>query len=167
MIFGMTIETYTLLHVAISLAGIGSGFIVLYGLLHARRLNGWTAIFLVTTVATSVTGFGFPFTQLLPAHKVGILSLVVLALAITARYGFHLSGYWRSIYVVTALIALYLNCFVAVVQAFEKVPVLKAMAPTQKEAPFVVAQLTVLVLFVLLGRVAKKNFREESLAAAA
>src|SRR5216683_143878 len=102
MILGMTTATYTLLHVLISLVGIGSGLIVLWGLLTSKRLDGWTALFLATTVATSVTGFGFPFHHLLPSHIVGILSLVVLAVAIAARYRFHLAGAWRLIYVVGA-----------------------------------------------------------------
>ena len=161
MIFGMTTETYTLVHVLISLVGIGSGFIVLYGLLTGKRLDGWTALFLTTTVLTSVTGFGFPADHLLPAHKVGILSLVVLLFAILARYALHLAGAWGRIYVVCSGIALYLNVFVAVVQAFEKIPALKAMAPTQKEAPFLVAQLVVLVVFVGLTVVAAKRFHSE------
>src|SRR6202166_3115828 len=100
MIFGMTLGTYTFLHVLISLVGIGSGLIVMFGLLRGKRLDGWTGLFLVTTILTSVTGFGFPFDHLLPSHKVGILSLAVLAVAILARYGFHLVGPWRSLYVV-------------------------------------------------------------------
>src|SRR5208282_6320058 len=120
MILGMTTSTFTLIHVLLSLAGIGTGFIVLYGLLTGKRLDGWTAIFLTTTVLTSLTGFLFPVEHLLPSHIVGIISLVVLALAIFARYGGHLAGSWRWIYVVTALVALYLNCFVAVVQSFMK-----------------------------------------------
>ena len=159
MILGMPAATYTFLHVLISLVGIGAGFIVAYGLLTGKRLDGWTALFLVTTVATSVTGFGFPFDHLLPSHKVGIVSLVVLALAILARYRFHLAGAWRGIYVVCAALALYLNVFVAVVQAFLKVPALKALAPTQTESPFLVAQVGVLTLFVGLVIVAAKRFR--------
>ena len=121
MIFGMTLATYTFLHVLISLVGIGAGLIVMFGLLNGKRFDGWTVLFLVTTVLTSVTGFGFPFDHLLPSHKVGILSLVILAAAIPARYVFHLAGSWRWVYVVAAVISLYLNVFVAVVQAFEKV----------------------------------------------
>src|SRR5438270_12757556 len=136
MILGMTTATYTLIHVLISLVGIASGLVVVFGLLGGKRLDGWTALFLATTVATSVTGFGFPFDHLLPSHKVGILSLVLLTVAILARHAFHLAGAWRWIYVVSAAVALYLNVFVLVVQAFEKVPALKAMAPTQSEPPF-------------------------------
>jgi hypothetical protein len=159
MILGMTLSTFTLVHVVISLIGIGSGLLVMYGLLIGKRLDGATAIFLASTVATSVTGFGFPFAHLLPSHKVGILSLMVLAVAIIARYVFHLTAAWRRIYVVCAVIALYLNVFVLVVQIFEKVPALRAMAPTQKEPPFVVAQLVVLALFVALTIIAAKRFR--------
>src|SRR6266480_5915867 len=137
MILGMTTSTYTLIHVLISLVGIVSGLVVVFGLLGGKRLDGWTALFLATTVATSVTGFGFPFDHLLPSHKVGIVSLLVLPVAIAARYGFHLAGAWRRIYVITAAVALYLNVFVLVVQLFLKVPALKAIAPTQKEPPFV------------------------------
>src|SRR6266850_6124153 len=151
-------KTFTLIHVVISLAGIAAGLVVLSGMLTAKRLDGWTALFLVTTVATSVTGFGFPFDHLLPSHKVGITSLVVLALAILARYGFHLAGAWRWIYVVSAALALYLNVFVAVVQAFLKLPALNALAPTQTEPPFVVAQLAVLVLFIGLAIIAVRTF---------
>ena len=158
MILGMTISTFTLLHVLISLVGIGSGFIVLYGLLTGKRLDGWTAVFLVTTVLTSLTGFLFPFEHLLPSHVVGVISLVVLAVAILARYGMHLAGAWRGIYVVSAAVALYFNVFVLVVQAFMKMPALKALAPTQKEPPFVAAQLALMALFVVLTIFAVKKF---------
>jgi hypothetical protein len=166
MVFGMSLQTYTLIHVLISLAGIGSGFVVMYGLLAGKRLDRWTAVFLTSTVLTSMTGFGFPFDHLLPSHKVGIMSLVVLAIAIVARYALHLAGAWRRTYVVCAALALYLNVLVLVVQAFEKVPALKALAPTQKEPPFVVAQLVVLALFVALTIFAVKRFRNEPVAAA-
>src|SRR3984893_6922218 len=161
MILGMTTSTFTLVHVVISLIGIGSGFVVSCGLLAGKRLNGWTALFLATTVATSVTGFGFPFDHLLPSHKVGIISLVVLAIAILARYPLLLAGAWRRIYVVSAAIALYLNVFVLVVQAFEKVPALRAMAPKQNEPAFLAAQLVVLAIFVVLTILATKRFRNE------
>jgi hypothetical protein len=161
MILGMSTETYTLVHVLISLVGIGSGLVVMFGLLTGRRLDGWTALFLATTLATSVTGFGFPFDHLLPSHKVGFVSLVVLAVAILARYPFHLAGVWRRVYVICAALALYLNVFVGVVQAFLKVPALKAIAPKQTEPPFVVAQAVVLALFVVLGAVAAIRFRGE------
>ncbi len=161
MIFGMTLGTYTFLHVLISLVGIGSGLIVMFGLLSGKRLDGWTGLFLATTVLTSVTGFGFPFEHLLPSHIVGVISLLILAVAIAARYVFHLTGAWRWIYVVGAGMALYLNVFVLVVQGFEKVPALKALAPTQKEPPFLVAQLVVLLIFAALIILAAKRFHIE------
>ncbi len=157
MILGMT--TLTFVHVVLSLIGIFSGFVVVFGLLAAKRLDGWTELFLVTTVLTNVTGFFFPFHRFLPSHGVGIVSLIVLALAILARYARRLAGAWRCIYVVTAVIALYLNVFVLIVQAFQKVPALKAMAPTQSEPPFLVAQLVILALFVVLGIAAAIRFR--------
>jgi hypothetical protein len=156
MFFGMTL--FTFVHVVLSLVGIGSGFVVAYGLLTAKRLDGWTALFLATTVATSVTGFGFPFDHLLPSHVVGIVSLLVLALAILARYPLALAGPWRRVYAISAVIALYLNAFVAVVQSFLKVPALHALAPTQAEPPFAIAQGLVLLAFIVLGTVATRRF---------
>jgi hypothetical protein len=161
MILGMPTATYTLVHILISLVGIGSGFLVMFGLLTARRFDGATALFLATTVLTSVTGFGFPFDHLLPSHVVGIISLIVLAIAILARYAFHMAGAWRASYVIGATLALYLNVFVFVAQLFQKVPALKALAPTQKEPPFLVAQLVVLLLFVGLTVLAAKKFQVE------
>ena len=161
MVWGMPIGTFTFLHVLVSLVGIGSGFVVMSGLLGGRDRNVWTAVFLSTTVVTSLSGFGFPFDHLLPSHKVGIISLVVLAVAIVARYALHLRGVWRRIYVVCAAIALYLNVFVGVVQAFLKVSVLHAMAPQQTEPPFLVAQLVVLGIFVALTILAAKKFHPE------
>lgn len=166
MILGMSTETFTLLHVVISLVGIGSGLIVMFGLLTAKRLDGWTATFLITTVLTSVTGFGFPFEHLLPSHIIGIISLVILAIAILARYLFHLAGAWRWIYVVGAATALYLNFFVLVVQAFRRVPPLKALAPTQTEPPFFIAQLVVLLVYFGLTILAVKRFHNEPARAA-
>ena len=158
MVLGMSLSTFTLLHVIISLAGIGSGFIVLFGLLNGKRLDGWTAIFLTTTVLTSLTGFLFPFEGLKPSYIVGGISLVVLAIAIWARYGGRLAGASRWIYVVSAAVALYLNCFVAVVQAFLKIPALHALAPTGSEPPFLIAQTVVLAIFVWLTWRAAKRF---------
>jgi hypothetical protein len=158
MIWGMTESTFTLVHVLLSLLGIGSGVVVMFGLLTGKQLDGWTVLFLATTVATSVTGFGFPIDHLLPSHKVGIISLVVLAVAIVARYALHLGGAWRRIYVVCAAVALYLNVFVGVVQAFQKVPGLSVMAPKQTEPPFVITQLIVLALFIVMTIVAVKRF---------
>jgi hypothetical protein len=157
----MSLETYTVVHVLISLIGIASGFVVVFGLLTGKRLDGWTGLFLATTVLTDITGFGFPFDHLLPSHKVGIVSLAVLAVTILARYSKHLAGSWRRIYAVGAVMALYLNVFVAVVQAFLKTPALKELAPTQTEAPFLIAQLGVLALFVALGIMAAKRFRPD------
>lgn len=158
MVLGMSLSTFTLLHVIISLVGIGSGFIVLFGLLNDKRLDGWTAIFLTTTVLTSLTGFLFPFEGLKPSYVVGGISLVVLAIAIWARYGGRLAGASRWIYVVSAAVALYLNCFVAVVQAFLKIPALHALAPTGSEPPFLIAQTVVLAIFVWLTWLAAKRF---------
>lgn len=158
MIVGMSITTFTLLHTLLSIIGIFAGCVVAGGLVAGRRLDGWTGIFLLTTVLTSVTGFGFPFAKLLPSHIVGVLSLVVLALVIVARYVKHLSGGWRAIYIVGAVLALYLNVFVLVVQLFSRLPALIAAAPTQKEPPFLVTQLLVLALFLWLGRASLKGF---------
>jgi hypothetical protein len=160
MIFGMTPLTFV--HALLSLIGIFSGFIVMFGLLAAKPLDGWTALFLASTMLTSVSGFFFPFHGFLPSHGVGILSLVVLAVAIYTRYGRHLAGGWRRTYAVTAMIALYLNVFVFVVQAFQKVPALKAMAPTQSEPPFKITQLVVLVIFVVLTILTAIRFRNET-----
>ena len=151
--------TFTIVHVVFSLVGIISGFVVAAGLLSSKRLDGWTMLFLTTTLATSLTGFGFPVERLLPSHVVGALSVVVLAAAIFARYVRLLAGGWRGIYVVTAVAALYFNVFVLVVQLFLKVPALNALAPTQSEPPFAIAQLIVLVAFVALGIAAVRRFR--------
>ncbi len=165
-VFGMSLATYTLVHVLISLVGIGSGLVVLFGLIAGKRLEGWTALFLATTVVTSVTGFGFPFDHLLPSHIVGFISLVVLAAASAARCAFHLRGAWRHVYVVCAVLALYLNVFVGVVQSFLKIPALRALAPKQTEPPFVVSQGIVLVAFIVLAIVAAIRFRAEPIGAA-
>jgi len=149
---------YTLFHVLVSLGGIVSGAVVVLGLLAAERREVWTALFLATTVTTSVTGFGFPFTGVLPSHAIGVLSLVVLTLAIVGRYRRHLAGAWRWIYAAGAVMALYFNVFVLVVQLFRKVPALKALAPTQSELPFVATQLAVLLVFLVLGYGAVRRF---------
>jgi len=161
MLLGMSLSTFTAFHVFLSLVGIGSGVVVVWGLLQSKRLNGITAIFLVTTVLTSATGFLFPVEHILPSHIVGIISLVALALAIVARYMQGMAGAWRWIYVVSAVAALYLNTFVLVVQSFLKVPSLHTLAPTQKEPPFGIAQLLVLVLYIALGYLAVRRFRVE------
>ncbi len=152
----------TLVHVALSLVGIGTGFVVVFGLLAAKRLVGWTSVFLATTVLTSITGFFFPFHRLLPSHVVGMVSLIVLAVAIFALYVRRLAGPWRRTYAISAVIALYLNFFVLVVQMFLKVPALKALAPTQSEPPFQVTQLIVLALFIVLAIFAALKFRAKS-----
>ena len=162
MILGMSTDTFTLLHVVISLIGIASGIIVLFGMFASNRMSGWTALFLLTTVLTSVTGFLFSSAGFTPAQEVGIVSLVLLAAALLARYVFRLAGAWRWIYVVGAVIALYLNCFVAVVQAFQKLPFLQPLAPTQSEPPFQIAQGIVLVLFLVAGIVALRRFHPEA-----
>jgi hypothetical protein len=163
MIVGLSTSTFTLIHVLLSLMGIASGFVVLYGLLTGNRFDRWTLLFLSTTVATSVTGFLFPNEHLTPGIKLGIISMVVLALAIVARYTLALAGRWRRVYTVSAVMALYFNCFVLVVQAFEKVSFLNALAPHQTEPPFAAAQLLLLAAFILLGTLALKRFRAEPL----
>ena len=162
MMLGMSLSTFTTVHVIISLVGIVSGLIVIFGMLSAKRLNGWTALFLLTTILTSVTAFGFPFNHVTPGIIVGIISLVLLAITLLARYSFHMVGAWRWIYVVTAIIAEYLNVFVLVAQSFQKVPALHAMAPTQSEPPFLVAQLVVMALFIVLTIFAVKKFHPEA-----
>jgi len=166
MVLGMSLSTFTLLHVLISLAGIGSGLIVVYGMLTRNRMDGLTATFLATTILTDLTGYLFPVEHILPSHIVGAISLTVLAIALVARYARGMEGSWRWIYAVTAMIGLYLNVFVAVVQSFLKIPAVHALAPTQKEPPFLVVQLLVMAAFVVLGVFAVKRFRLESVAAA-
>jgi hypothetical protein len=159
MILGMSLAAFTQFHVILSLIGIVSGIVVGFAMLDSRRLPAMTAIFLVTTVATSVTGFLFPFETFGPPEIVGVISLVVLALALIALYLYKLAGAWRWIYVATAMVALYLNVFVGVVQTFQKVPFFNALAPTQKEPPFAIAQGIVLLAFIALGVLAAKKFR--------
>jgi len=158
MILGMSLETFTELHVAISVVGILTGAIVLLCMIRDRSIAVWNEIFLATTIATSVTGFLFPFGGVSPAIIVGIISLVVLAMALFAFYGMHLAGFWRRLYADCAIVALYLNSFVFVVQAFAKLPALKAAAPTQSEPPFLVAQAAVLVVFIIGGFLAQRQF---------
>jgi hypothetical protein len=153
------LPAFTAFHVAISLAAIASGFVVLLGLIADKWFEGWTRFFLATTVATSVTGFGFPINGFTPGIGVGIISLVILTVAIYARYGRHLSGPWRLVYVITAVAALYFNFFVLIVQSFQKVPPLKALAPTQTELPFAAAQGIALIVFLILGSLAAVKFR--------
>ena len=150
---------FTLIHVVISVLGIITGLVVVGGLMAGARMDGWTAFFLATTILTSVTGFGFPFTKVSPPHVVGAISLVVLAVCLAARYVKQLEGGWRTTYVVTAVVALYFNVFVLVVQLFVKTPALAQLAPTQQEAPFAVTQALVLALFVWIGWAAVRGFR--------
>lgn len=152
----------TLVHVALSLAGILAGLVVLFGLIGGKRLDGWTAVFLTTTILTSVTGFFFSVQHFMPSHAIGILSLIALGVAVVARYRRHMEGGWRRAYVISAAVALYFNVFVLVVQLFRKVPALKELAPTQSEPPFVVTQVVVMALFVVLTILAAKNFRVEA-----
>lgn len=162
MMLGLSLSAFTTLHVVISLIGIVTGFIVLAGMLSGGRPGLLTDIFLGSTVLTSVTGFMFPFHQLLPSHIFGFLSFAVLAPGIVALYVKKLAGSWRWIYIVTALIALYLNAFVGVVQAFQKIAFLQPLAPTQSEAPFLIAQTVLLVGFLVLGYLAVKRFHPEA-----
>jgi hypothetical protein len=157
----MSIPAFTMLHVVISLIGIATGLLVLAGMLTSNRLSLWTAIFLLTTVLTSVTGFLFPSSGFTPAQAFGYLSLVVLAIALAALYVFHLAGVWRWIYVATAVTALYINCFVLVVQTFQKFPRLNALAPNQSEPPFQVAQGLLLLAFIVLGALAARRFHPD------
>ena len=157
MIFGF--DTLTFIHVVISLVAIATGLVVVFALIGNQRLPLWTHVFLWTTVATSVTGFMFPFHQLLPSHVVGIISLIFLAPAVYAWYVGHATGHWRWIYVTTATVALYLNSFVLVAQLFMKVPALRSLAPTQSEPPFIVAQSIVLIAFLVLGGLSMARFR--------
>ncbi len=162
MILGMSTSTFTVIHVIISLVAIASGIIVVLGMVKGKSLDGWTALFLATTVLTSATGFFFPAAKFMPSHALGIISLVALAVALFALYGSHLSGTWRLIYVVGAVLALYLNVFVLVVQAFQKLPALQPLAPTQSEPPFLIAQLVVMAIFIGLGIIAARSFHPQA-----
>jgi len=161
MVLGMSLSTFTTVHVIISLIAIVSGFIVLFGLFGSQRMPGMTALFLITTILTSVTGFLFPFEKLLPSHMVGIISLIVLAMACIALYVMKLAGPWRWIYTLTALIALYLNVFVLVIQSFLKIRPLHALAPSvpPSEPPFAILQGIVFLFFVLAIIGAVRRFR--------
>jgi hypothetical protein len=161
MTWGIPTTTFLQIHVAIALVGIASGLVVLYGLLTGRPSGAWTALFLATTVLTSVTGFPLPPFGVTPGRVVGVISLVLLALAVAALYGFRLAGAWRWIYVGSALAALYLNVFVGITQSFQKLAFLKPLAPTQSEPAFLVAQLVVLAAFIALGALAVIRFHPE------
>ena len=161
MVLGMSLATFTLVHVIISLIGIVSGILVMFGLLGSSRMPGMTAIFLLFTILTNATGFLFPFTKLLPSHIIAVLGLVLLAIACLALYGMKLAGAWRWIYVVTAMTSLYLNIFVLVIQSFLKIPFLHALAPSvpPSEPPFAVVQGLVLLFFVVVIIGSIRRFR--------
>lgn len=151
--------TFTLTHVILSLAGIVSGLVVAGGLAAGKLHERWAVVFVITTIATSATGFGFRFVSLLPSHVVGGISLVVAAMVIVAQYVKHFAGRWRPAYAVGVVLATYLNVFVLVAQLFRRVPALIAAAPTQSEPPFAITQLLVLAFFAWLGTAAVKGFR--------
>ncbi len=157
MIFGLT--PFTFMHVVITLIAMAAGLVSIFGMVGNNRRDATTGIFLLFTVLTSVTGFLFPITKLTPALILGIMSMVVLAIALAARYAFSMRGPWRWVYVVTAVTAQYFNSFVLVVQSFLKIPVLHALAPQGNEPPFAVAQCAVLIFYVVLGYLAVKRFR--------
>ncbi|MDZ4367618.1 MAG: hypothetical protein U0987_11425 [Afipia sp.] len=159
MILGMSLATFTVLHLIISMIAIGLGFIVAGGLLASNRMPGWTLWFLVLTILTNATGFLFPFTKILPSHVVAIISLVLLAVAVYALYGKDLSGVWRTVYVVTAMLALWFNVFVLIAQSFQKVALLNVYAPTGAEPPFAITQGIVLVFFIGLIILGIKRFK--------
>jgi len=154
--------TFTIVHVVLSLIGIFAGFFVMWGFLSAKRLEVWTAVFLTSTILTSVTGFFFPIDRFTPGLALGILSLAALSLAVVARYPMNMVGRWRATYVVTALISQYFNVVVLITQSFQKIPALTALAPTQSESPFLIAQLGALTVFIVLGTAAHVRFRPES-----
>lgn len=166
MILGMSISAFTTLHVVISLVAIVLGLVWVADLLRARQSRLIAGLFLLTTILTSVTGFMFPASAVTPAHVVGAISLVALAAAVLALYAFRLSGFWRPVYIATAVLSLYLNVFVGVVQAFQKIGPLQALAPTQSEPPFAIAQTIVLLLAIVVGWLAVRRFRGGGIAAA-
>lgn len=151
--------TFTVFHLIISMIAIGLGFVVVGGILSSNRLPGWTLWFLILTILTSATGFLFPFTKLLPSHIVAIISLVLLAIAVYALYGKGLSGIWRTVYVVTAMLALWFNVFVLIAQSFQKVALLNVYAPTGAEPPFAITQGIVLVFFIVLIVLGIRRFK--------
>jgi hypothetical protein len=154
----MDLPTFTLIHVLISVLGIITGLVAVGGLISGRLLDGWTRFFLATTLLTSLTGFGFPFVKVAPPHIVGAISLLVLAVCLAALYWKRLDRGWRTTFVVTAVVALYLNTFVLVVQLLQKTPVLAKAAPEGSPA-FGGTHLVVLALFVWLCWAAIKGFR--------
>jgi len=158
MIIGLSLQTFTTIHVIISLLAIASGIVVLIGMLGSHRMQGLTALFLITTILTSVTGFLFPIHGFTPGLGTGIVSVVLLAVALYGLYGKGLVGTWRWIYVACAVSALYLNVLVLIVQSFQKVPKLQVLAPTQSEPPFLITQSAALVVFLIVGVVAALKF---------
>ncbi len=161
MILGLSLPTFTLLHVLLSAVGIAAGLIVTERLLRNRALGLTNTVFLAATILTSATGFLFPsrMAAFTPAQTLGAISLVLLAIAALALYVGNLIGAWRWIYVVTAMMAFYFNLFVAVVQAFAKVGRLRVLAPTQTEPPFVFTQAAVLLFFLIVAVIALRRFR--------
>ena len=155
----MATDSLTIIHTLISLVGIVAGFVVLGGMFRGERVCCWTEVFLYFTIATSVTGFFFPFHGLTPAHVVGLISLVILALAVHALWGEQLRGGWRAVYVVCAVLAQWFNVFVLVAQLFNKIPFLHRLAPHGDEPPFGIAEGVVLVLFIWITVVAVRNFK--------
>jgi len=167
MMLGLSLENFTLLHVIISLVAVASGLVVMFGMLGSQRMPALTGIFLITTILTSVTGLMFPFTELLPSHVLSIISLMLLAVACVALYGRRLSGFWRPVYVVTALVSLYINVFVLVIQSFLKIPVLHALAPGDppNATVFAIVQGIVLLLFAIAIISVWRRFRPLPLSA--
>jgi hypothetical protein len=162
MTWGIPTDVFLQFHVAVSLIGIASGLVVLYGLVTGKALGGWTALFLATTILTGVTGFPLPPFGLDPPRVVGIILLALMAAAVAALYAFRLAGAWRWIYVIAAVASLYLNCFVGVIQAFQKLAFVHALAPTQSEPPFLIAQVALLAAFVVLGVLAVVRFHPQA-----
>ena len=164
MVLGLSLSAFTTLHTIVSLIGIASGVIAVTGMLRSRRrLDGWTTLFLVTTALTTITGFLFPFTEILPSHIVGGVSLVALCVVFVALYVKRLEGAWRLTYVAGAVFVLYLNAFVGVVQSFQKLAFLKPLAPTQAAAPFVIAQAALLFVFIVAGIAVARKFRPDAI----
>lgn len=159
------LPAYTVVHVIISLAAILSGFVVTFGMITSKQLDRWTAIFLATTVLTSVTGFGFPIRGMTPGIAIGIISLAILAPVLYARYSRHLDGRWRDVYTIGAIVAFYLNFIVLIVQSFQKIPTLHTLAPNQNEPPFLVVQVASMIAFIVLGYLAVRGSRGQTIGA--
>jgi hypothetical protein len=162
MVFGISLSTYTIIHVIISLAAILAGFIALIGMAGGKQMSGWIGFFLLTTIATSVTGFGFPNDHITPGIIIGILSLLVLAVALVALYMGHLAGPWRWIFVIAAIVAQWFDVFVLVVQSFQKIDFLKVLAPTQSELPFQIVQGAALIVMIVLAVAAIRKFHPQT-----